>query len=161
MKVEGGIQSKLVETFVKANKDNAWQESGHRAFFFFLFFSFLSFFFFTVWDWAFHWSWLTEQHKPEPWFCFCYCYSRRSIWKLFRAQIPTHAVPFSYLSTPFKKKKKKQINENTGYVPNKASLMLFWTAIAYLKCVKKPEGSLVCACCLSCKKCFLLQWICL
>lgn len=37
MKVEGGIQSKLVETFVKANKDKAWQGSGHRALFFFFY----------------------------------------------------------------------------------------------------------------------------
>lgn len=35
-KCRGGVQCKLMETFMKANKDKAWQENGCRALFYFL-----------------------------------------------------------------------------------------------------------------------------
>lgn len=37
-KCRGGVQCKLMETFMKANKDKAWQENGCRAFFLFFYF---------------------------------------------------------------------------------------------------------------------------
>lgn len=77
-KCRGGVQCKLMETFMKANKDKAWQENGCRAFFI-IFYSVKPGLSLILWAW------------------FCFCRWRHSIWKIFRASIHTQAAPITNL----------------------------------------------------------------
>lgn len=76
-KCRGGVQCKLMETFMKANKDKAWQGTGCTAFFNFLLL------FFTVWSRAFRWLYepdsvsVTEDTQSEKYSGHLFIHAQR------------------------------------------------------------------------------------